>query len=74
MKAVRIVYRPEEVECEVKYYIDVDPCDDAHFVPTPHYKLDNKYFDTKEEAEEYKKQNLGKVWGFMTVKEKVCFQ
>jgi len=53
MKAIRLVNNTKEELCEVKFYILVKPVSDQHFRRERNYVLDYRYFDTKEEAEEY---------------------
>lgn len=71
MKEIRTVYIPVEKEVEVKYFVWVQPADDPHFAPSPCYVLNNKYFDTKAEAEAYMAERKRDVWGFCSIREKV---
>lgn len=42
--------------CEVRYYVVGRIITDAHFTPESEFVVDNRYFNTKEEAEQFKKQ------------------
>lgn len=48
---VRTVMKPVEKLCDVKYYVWAIPIGDPHFVDPPPFVLEDKYFETKEEAE-----------------------
>ena len=71
MKEIRTIYIPVEKEVEVKYFVWVEPADDPHFIPSPGYVLNDKYFETKAEAEAYKEKHRRNIWGFCSVKEKI---
>lgn len=63
-----------EKMCEVKYYIMAEPATDPHFAPEPPYVLQNKYFDTKTEAELFLKEwesTHGYFFGNMQICEQV---
>lgn len=57
MKQTQKVYASIELEreVEIKWYVEIDTNMDAHFKYEPPHVLNDKYFDTKEEAEEYER-------------------
>ena len=74
MKTIRTkrIVIEKECECEVKYYVLGKPLVDPHFRPEPNFVVEDKYFDTKEEAENLKAE-LDKrgTWVNYTVHEKI---
>ena len=66
MKEIRTVYMHVEKLCEIKYYIEMTPYVDPHWRPEPshNYERDGKvvYFDTKEEAENFIKNELSDIF------------
>lgn len=66
MKTIRTkeIIIEKECECEVKYYVLARPLVDPHFRPEPSFVVEDKYFDTEEEAENFKTE-LEKVPGFI---------
>lgn len=74
MKTIRTkrIVIEKECECEVKYYVLASPFVDPHFRPEPDFVVEDKYFDTKEEAENLKaKLDKNGAWVEYTVCEKI---
>lgn len=55
MLEYRRVCIPMEHLCNVQYYVEAEPVVDPHFMPEPPFVVDNKFFDTRKEAEDFKK-------------------
>ena len=53
----RFVSVPAQKLCHVQWSVRVEPFNDPHFRPEPSYILENKYFETFEEAEAFLKEN-----------------
>lgn len=55
MKEIRTLDICVEItrECDVKYYVWADPNLDAHWMYEPCFVLEDKYFDTEEEAQAF---------------------
>ena len=49
---VRTIMKPVEKLCDVKYYVWAIPVVDPHFREPPSFVLEDKYFETRAEAEE----------------------
>jgi isopentenyldiphosphate isomerase len=56
MITVKTFSMPISKLCEVRYYVVGRMITDAHFTPESEFVVDNRYFNTKEEAEQFKKQ------------------
>lgn len=70
MKMIKTIYVPQEVEVDVKFRIVVyDTYCDPHFQPSPPFYPLKEDFDTKEEAEQWKKENEEKYFGEVCIKE-----
>ena len=68
----RTICRPVKVSCHITYYVLGTPFDDPHFKPTPPFIVDNRFFETREEAETLRKEcNEKGAWVTYEVKEKV---
>lgn len=69
---VRTIMKPVEKLCDVKYYVWATPISDGHFITPPPFVLEDKYFETRAEAEglmeEWKK---GDAWLEYEIREKV---
>ena len=69
---VRTVMKPVEKLCDVKYYVWAIPVVDPHFRTPPSFVLEDKYFETRAEAEkllaEWKKSD---AWLEYEIREKV---
>ena len=48
---------PVQKLCHIQWGIRVEPFNDPHFRSEPSYILENKYFETFEEAETFLKEN-----------------
>lgn len=69
---VRTFLVPKTCECEVKYYIEVEGLYDLHFSSSPSYIWENKYFDTREEAEKcLSKIDTTNYYATFDIKEKI---
>lgn len=56
MITVKTLNVPVQKLCEVRYYVVGHPVNDLHFEPSPDFIVDNRYFDTREEAELLKEE------------------
>lgn len=70
MYEVRTVCIPQQVKCHVQYFVWAVPETDPHFAPESPYVVENKYFETKAEAEQFK-ETLFKGWTNYYIKEKI---
>lgn len=69
---VRTIMKPVEKLCDVKYYVWAIPIGDLHFVDPPPFVLEDKYFETHEEAEELLEEwKKSGAWLKYEIKEKV---
>ena len=58
MKMTKTIYIPQEKEVDVKFRIVIyDTMCDPHFRPSPPFYPLKEDFDTREEAEQWKKEN-----------------
>lgn len=74
MKAIRTkrIVIEKECECEVKYYVLAKPFTDARFRPESNFVVEDKYFDTKEEAENFKTElEKERGWVVYEIREKI---
>ena len=72
MIETRIIPITTKALCHVTYYVLATPCVDPHFKPEPSYIVDNRFFETKEEAEAFKeKLDLTTLWTMYKVCERV---
>lgn len=53
----RFVSVPVQKLCHIQWGVRVEPFSDPHFRPEPSYILENKYFETFEEAQAFLKEN-----------------
>lgn len=69
---VRIVMKPVEKLCDVKYYVWANPIGDNHFIDPPPFVLEDKYFETRAEAEELMEEwKKSGAWLEYEIREKV---
>lgn len=72
MIETRTVCIPTETKCHIQYYVYAHPEVDPHFAPESPYIVENKFFETKEEALALKeeKEKLPS-WTWYEVREKI---
>lgn len=71
MYETRTVMEPVSRKCHVQYYVEADPNLDAHWKYEEPFVLDDRYFETRAEAERYIEQADRRMPLILTVREKV---
>ena len=68
----RTIMKPVKKLCEVKYYVWATPIIMTPFIPDPPFVLEDKFFDTRKEAEELlEKWKKSDAWLTYEIREEV---
>lgn len=71
MRDIRTVLEPVRRECHIQFFVEADPNLDAHWAYVEPFVLDGVFFETEEEARNYKDLNEKYTAAILTVREKV---